>query len=231
MVTRTLATMDRGLCPLWLSPVCTDGISLEYTGLCDKPDRVRTLSPSEDRGDPMGELAPTTQLTSDIGHAEPTAWYPPASMTQDQWQQIGNTLQQVSDSINWWLGDWLNAGEKRYGVTYLQAVRYTNRKVDLLRKCAWVAKAVAPERRRETLSYTHHVYVADLADHEQERYLALAEAEGWDTDRLWQELHPEKRNNRQVLRPTVTPEQALTWLTQHFDPQWLAALRQLLAQE
>ena len=170
-----------------------------------------------------------TELSGEVGHAEPTAWYPPDNMSQEEWQRVGNTFQQIEASIKWWLGDWLVFGEKKYGETYTQAVHYTGRKVEDLQAFRWVANSIAPERRRDSLSWTAHRYVAKLPPDEQEYWLARAAAEHWNTDDLWAALNPPKPGQTSgKLTKTATPEQAAAWLTSRFDAGWLRCVAELL---
>lgn len=115
------------------------------------------------------------ELASSIGETTEVAWIAPADLSYAQWQAIGYTMQQVNRSLNWWLGDWLNEGERRYGETYAQAIEVTDSSVDTLRKYKWVASRVAREDRNKILSWTHHVLVANLEATEHKPLLDLAE--------------------------------------------------------
>ena len=43
-------------------------------------------------------------------------------ITYEQWENIGGQLGQIEGAIQWWIGDWLNFGEHKYGEMYAQAV-------------------------------------------------------------------------------------------------------------
>lgn len=103
-----------------------------------------------------------------------TGWTAPANMTFDEWCETGKQLMTMNESINWWLGDWLNEGEARYGETYTQALEVTGHKQDHLIKCKQVAKGVKKWMRIQDLSWTHHRHVADLDEVAQREFLALA---------------------------------------------------------
>lgn len=108
------------------------------------------------------------------GQTTEISWIAPAVMTYDQWSGIGSTFQQISRSINWWLGDWLNAGEMRWGEMAMQAVEETGRGVDSLKKCKAVATRFPPENRVEALSWSHHRAICYLEQNERDEWLGAA---------------------------------------------------------
>lgn len=118
----------------------------------------------------MNEL----ELTSPVGDMSPTSWKPNQDMTFNEWADIGNTLQLIQGSLYWWIGDWLNYGELKWGETYTQAIDVTGWRVERLRDAKWVAAAVSPEVRRDDLSWSHHKAIAHLAGDRQAHWLEVA---------------------------------------------------------
>lgn len=104
----------------------------------------------------------TNELLQIAGEISPTSWTAPSTLSFEQWQEVGRKFQQVSGSVRWWVGDWLNDGERRYGETYTQAIEVTGNKLQYLKDCKWVAAAVEKSLREDVLSWTHHKYVAKL---------------------------------------------------------------------
>jgi len=102
------------------------------------------------------------ELLQVAGAIDSVSWTAPSSLTFEQWQEVGRKFQQVSGSVRWWVGDWLNEGERRYGETYTQAIEVTGNKLQYLKDCKWVAAAVEKSLREDVLSWTHHKYVAKL---------------------------------------------------------------------
>src|SRR5687768_15608880 len=98
----------------------------------------------------------------DIGETTPVSWQPRGTLKFEEWQAIGNTLQQVGASLNWWVGDWLNYGEQRWGEMYAQAVEITGWDYNRLSKAKWVSASVQFCNRLQKLSWTHHHEVASL---------------------------------------------------------------------
>jgi hypothetical protein len=78
--------------------------------------------------------------------------------------------------MNWWLGDWLNRGEKRFGETYVQAIDETGMAYQTLANIKWVASAIDVSRRRENLTWKHHAEVAKLPPDAQDVWLGYAES-------------------------------------------------------
>jgi len=126
----------------------------------------------------MTGLIPRTNgdLAANIGETTETSWSPPANITFDQWEQIGNTLQTINGAVNWWIGDWLNVGERQWGDTYTQAVQSTDSSVESLKKYKSVSERVPQNIRCANLSWTHHFYVAYQPAEERGPLLAIADA-------------------------------------------------------
>lgn len=127
----------------------------------------------------MNALAVPQQMTladdqGNIGETTEVSWVAPAEMTYEQWTGVGSTFQQISRSINWWIGDWLNAGEARWGEMAMQAVEETGRGVDSLLKCKAVAMRFNVEARLDALSWSHHRAVAYLDGTERDEWLGAA---------------------------------------------------------
>lgn len=93
------------------------------------------------------------------------------------WERIGRCLETAAKGVQWWIGDWLNYGESRYGEKYAQAIEETGFDKPTLMNYASVAKRVEISRRREIVDYSKHVEVAGLTPAQQKKVLAQAEKE------------------------------------------------------
>lgn len=187
------------------------------------------------------------QAAGVLGRTEPTCWLPPTTMTYEQWEGWGAMLQQIMVSHKWWLGDWLNQGECRYGETYTQALRFLpedkrdQRAIEQLKQAKWVARAysdllpdgtVVPARRRPELSFSHHRAAAHLSPAEQIEWLQRAIANDWTSDELARQIKAGQADTLvtpPTLRNSASPEQAYAWLTANFDEDWLTQLLDLLS--
>jgi hypothetical protein len=95
----------------------------------------------------------------------------------DHWERIGSVLRSIEGSIQFWIGDWINFGENKWGEKYAQAVDATGLDYGTLANAVSVSKRIDPSLRNEKLSWSHHVAVAYLDDKEQKFWLDKAEAE------------------------------------------------------
>jgi N6-adenosine-specific RNA methylase IME4 len=95
--------------------------------------------------------------------------------TYDNWESIGEQLNQIEGAIQWWIGDWLNFGERKYGEMYAQAV--DEQQKNAWQNYKWVANVVESSTRVEDLSWSHHREVAALTLDEQVYWLDKAAEE------------------------------------------------------
>ena len=123
-------------------------------------------------------------FAADLGEVTPVSWQPPTELTFEEWTAIGNTLQQVGASLNWWIGDWLNYGECKWGEMYAQAIEVTGWDYQRLANAKWVSASIHFSTRVEKLSWTHHREVANLPPTEQAEWLELAVTNGWRSGQL-----------------------------------------------
>lgn len=104
----------------------------------------------------------------------------PANLPYERWLSIGETLQQMERSVQWWLGDWWNYGERHYGEMAAQATKdavkdRTGYAYSTIQNAATVAAKFEKSRRRDNLSWSHHEAVARLQADDAEVVLDLAE--------------------------------------------------------
>jgi len=98
-------------------------------------------------------------------------------LSYEEWESIGYELFKVNAAWQWWVGDWINYGEKKYGKTYEQALALTEKNKTTLEIAACVAREFEIFRRRN-LSFSHHQDVAGLDREQQDAILDQAEREG-----------------------------------------------------
>ena len=122
----------------------------------------------------MNELIARQPMLPTLGEFSPTSWTAPTDMTFEQWESAGQALLYMQGAINWWVGDWLNVGERKWGEEYAQAIEETGWKYQHLADSKWVAGKVDVSVRTEKLDWTHHSIVAHLEPDEQKDMLAWA---------------------------------------------------------
>src|SRR5712672_3384883 len=80
--------------------------------------------------------------------------------TFEEWIAFGETIKNVEKGVHFWIGDWLNYGEAKWGEMYEEAAKRTGFEYHTLRKDKHVASRVELFRRRNNLSFSHHEEVA-----------------------------------------------------------------------
>lgn len=114
----------------------------------------------------------------------------------EQWLGFLRLFGTANRSLNWWIGDALNFGEKLYGENAAQAIESTTKeRYDLMERVtgmerqtlmniASIAGRIARERRRPELLFWIHGIVAKLEPEEQVMWLQRTVDEGWHTSDL-----------------------------------------------
>lgn len=103
------------------------------------------------------------------------------NLTFDEWKGIGLQLQLMHGSVGFWIGDWLNFGERKWGEKYAQAIEETGLDYGTLRNYAWVSRELPLSLRRDNLSYSAHKEIASAPKEKQEELVERASEEELDT--------------------------------------------------
>lgn len=117
------------------------------------------------------ELVPAVAFT-------PTGLKIPDSFTYEQWEAVGAQLHDIEQARQWWVGDWVNYGEARYGEKYAQALDATGLTYATLQDYSYVARQVPMSLRNDIVSWSHHKAVAALEPADQQVWLDRIAAEG-----------------------------------------------------
>jgi hypothetical protein len=119
----------------------------------------------------------------------------PPDLIEADWHEVGRSLANIHGSSLWWIGDWLNHGERTWAESYKSAEVLTRFDYGTLRNAAYIAASVEVSRRRDKLSWSHHSEVAHLDPQEQSRW-----------------LHEAEKNNltRQLFRASIKAGKVLT---------------------
>lgn len=96
-------------------------------------------------------------------------------LTFEEWYQMGTTLKRMGKYIQWWIGDWLNEGEKRHGDKWTQALDATDYDEQSLADMKWVAGVFEPSQRREDVSWSKHKEIAALMSVSKDTALEILE--------------------------------------------------------
>ena len=98
----------------------------------------------------------------------------PINITQNDWLEVGRQLNEIETGIGWWRGDWWLAKNPEWGSHVDEAeeagVSYTT-----AAHCAKVCEEINSCRRRQNLSFSHHIEVCGLHEEAQDEALDWAE--------------------------------------------------------
>jgi len=132
---------------------------------------------------------------------------PIGNPTFEQWEKVGEFIKKSGQSVQFWLGDWLNYGEGRWGEKYTQALDATDYALGTLQNSSWVANSVPSSRRHENLSFSHHQNVAHLEPKDQDKWLSEAEKNGWTVFEMRQEIsNKDKPKKEKRKKFSVCPQ-------------------------
>ncbi len=127
------------------------------------------------------------------GRLEQNGLYLDPGISHDQWMQVGETIKFFERGVMWWLGDWWNYGERKYGDMASQAAQdaikdATGYEYSTVRAAGWVAARFEPVRRRTDVSWAHHREVASMAIPDQDYWLDASVSNGWSRSDLREAL-------------------------------------------
>jgi hypothetical protein len=117
------------------------------------------------------------------GEVSPVGLSLPEGMRVNEWERLGDQLDQWRNANLWWLADWVSYGDKWFRRDYPALIEKLYSR-QALHDLASVARSVEPSRRREDLSFSHHREVAALEPVEQAAWLADAFDENWSHKEL-----------------------------------------------
>jgi hypothetical protein len=135
-------------------------------------------------------------------------------LTYDEWESVGFDLAKVGKAVQWWIGDWVRHGERKYGETYKAAIDATGVAYQTARNIASACEEFEMSRRRDNLTFKHHVEVQSLDKSEQDELLDQAEKEKWSCAKLRERVKelkgiaapPEPNTPEQPVASSVTQE-------------------------
>lgn len=102
------------------------------------------------------------------------AWIPKSEMEHPEWIAQGRQLGALGRCSQWWVGDWIRYGNKKWGEKYAEAARITGYDIGSLRNMASVAACFDLSLRSDKLSWSHHVLLAPLERDEQIFWISRA---------------------------------------------------------
>ena len=121
----------------------------------------------------------------------------PSGVSFDEWMKVGRTLSDMANSTPWWVGDWLLAGEQKFGEMASQGLTLwpSYGSYQSLANMRRVASCYPPDTRIGGLSWTHHRYAASLDQPGRNGLLLKARSEEWTSRQLQIEVAKAKLND------------------------------------
>jgi hypothetical protein len=133
---------------------------------------------------PNGSQGKSLNIIGDLADATPTGLTLGENLSYAEWESVGFGLAKVGKAMQWWIGDWVNYGGKRYGETYKAAIDATGMGYKTVSNFALICSEFEFPRRRGNLSFNHHVEVWSLDHSQQDELLHRAETEGLSCAKL-----------------------------------------------
>jgi len=133
---------------------------------------------------------------------ESNALIPVGMPSFDQWVKCGEFIRRAEGSVHFWIGDWLNYGEDRWGEMYSQVIEDTGFNYGTLANDKYVASRIDFSRRRENLTFSHHQEVASYEPKDQNDLLEKAEKMGLSVRKLRKEKYRILLENERVGKRT-----------------------------
>ncbi|MGD1057690.1 MAG: LmbU family transcriptional regulator [Solirubrobacteraceae bacterium] len=138
--------------------------------------------------------APQSELSANPSELTRVGWTPSANLGLAEWSAVGRRFGEIGRCSQWWLGDWINYGNAKFGERYSRAMKLTGYDVQSLMNMVYVASRFEISRRRENLSWSHHATLAPLDVPEQEYWLTRAIKEKLSVADLRVELRGMRRS-------------------------------------
>lgn len=142
----------------------------------------------------------------------------------EDYQRIGETLQRMERAVQFWVGDWMRFGERKWGESYTQAIEATGYTYQALADMKYVADRFLPETRKEGIPFSIYRELAPLPLEKAEALLKDAEEAGKPLTRP--QIRAEVREYKAGERRKQYREQALgesklgTFAVIYADPPW-----------
>ena len=138
--------------------------------------------------------------------------FPDGVIAFEEWQQAGNRIARAANSAAWYLGDWLAYGEFQYSDRYRSVIDTVGVSYQTLRNYAWVARRFSLSRRRDKLTFYHHMEVARLPEEDQDHWLDQAVEHNWSVHRLRRQLRrvrdgEEEKDSTKAVLPRIDADQ------------------------
>jgi N6-adenosine-specific RNA methylase IME4 len=111
----------------------------------------------------------------------------------EQWQECGEFIKKSNGAVHFWIGDWLNYGEQKYGEMYTQVLDETQFDYGTLRNDKYLTSRVPLSLRSDNLTRGHALEIASLEPLEIETWANFIEKTPITVSDLKKEILAEKK--------------------------------------
>lgn len=142
----------------------------------------------------------------------------PSELTQEQWLDAGRQLALCGNSLQWWVGDWLNYGEKRYGEVKA-AVEELGLNYSTATTWASVSRTYELCNRLQSVSWTHHYAAASEPDKRRRAELLSVSKDGKPKYTV-AEIKDKVRKRKLLVAEQQNPIPSGRFRVLYADPPW-----------
>lgn len=135
--------------------------------------------------------------------------------TFEQWQECGEFIRKAEGAVHFWIGDWLNYGESKYGETYAQAIDHTGYDYQTVANDKWLSNKIELSDRSENLGVRHAQLIASLPEGDKKFWAEEIKREKIPVRELKEKIKARKKAS--LPKPTI-PEGVFSVL--YADPPW-----------
>jgi len=127
----------------------------------------------------------------------------PVGLSFQQWKKVGDdlikargVLESTAVSLFWWIGDWLNFGERKYGETYTQAIELTGYSLSYLQTAKYVASRIDPVLRKQDVPINYYQAITPLDKRAHSAMLMRVNEEGMTLNKFKQLAYDKNKEGK-----------------------------------
>jgi len=133
----------------------------------------------------------------------------------EQWEECGKFIKKCEGAVHFWIGDWLNYGEKKWGKMYAQAIDQTGYDYQTLANDKWLSKNIDISDRSENLGVRHAQQIASLPEEEKKFWAEEIKKEAIPVRELKEKI---KQRRKELMPKPEIPDGKFSVM--YADPPW-----------
>jgi N6-adenosine-specific RNA methylase IME4 len=140
----------------------------------------------------------------------------------EQWQECGDFIKKSNGAVHFWIGDWLNYGERTWGEMYSQALDETSFEYGTLRNDKYISDKMQLSLRNDNLTFGHAQILVSLPDKEKMFWVNELSKQPMPIRELRERI---KEKRKLELPSPTTPKTKYETIV--IDPPWPVEFMQL----